>query len=327
MPFLHPPTFRKSLHHFNLQSAPSDSPSAGQPTAPKIGNPLLLLAFLALTARFHPGLVSYHSPQTRPTNPLVASEYYAAAAKSRLFGGSGEFLRSPNLERVQATLMLGLHEWGMCRGYSAWILVGDAVRAAQALGLQFEHDLDDMPQARSMALNTEAKHLGINPDAPGSKIAAMRGEAFVEQEVKRRTFWSCFIMDRYLSSGKYRPQILTVQDLRIQLPSSDRAFLFGEKVKTEILSKEIDDLASKSEVHGEQMTVTSRGSHEHGISHPSPSVGGQARDERDNARWEVGTSEGALSRFIKALDLYGRIVKWSCAGGRRCAKLKCGPSW
>lgn len=183
--------------------------------------------------------------------------------------------------------------------------------------MQFENDLDDMPQARSMALSTEAKHLGLNPETAGSKLAAVRGEAFIEQEVKRRTFWSCFIMDRYLSSGKYRPQILTVHELRIQLPSSDRAFLFGEKVRTELLSKEIDDLASRSEAQGEQMTIASRGAHEYSHSHPSPSLGAPQRDEREGLRWEVGTSEGVISRFIKALDLYGRIVKWSCAGGRR----------
>jgi hypothetical protein len=44
------------------------------------------------------------------------------------------------------------------------------------------------------------------------------------------------------------------------------------------------------------------------------------RNDEKNGRWEIGADEGVLTRFIKALDLYGSIVKWSCAGGRRYVK-------
>ena len=227
--------------------------------------------------------------------------------------------------------MLGLHEWGMCQGAKAWISIGVAVRSAQVLGLQFEQELDDMPLSRSLALNTEAHHLGINPDRRGPRSMLDKGDAFIEQEIRRRTFWSCFIMDRYLSSGKYRPSMLNVKDLRIQLPSSERAFLFGEKVRTLMLGEELDEVAGRAEVQSQRqasvMLGTRSGDRERSHENGDRAGGSYAnhsdermRNDEKNGRWEIGADEGVLTRFIKALDLYGSIVKWSCAGGRRYVK-------
>jgi hypothetical protein len=201
--------------------------------------------------------------------------------------------------------MLGLHDWGMCQGLKAWISIGVAIRSAQVLGLQFEQEFDDMPLARSLALSDEIRHMGVSPDRLGrSTMLNNKGGEFIEQEMRRRTFWSCFIMDRYLSSGKYRPSMLNVQDLRIQLPSSERAFLFGEKVRTALLGGDVEG--------------TGRGQTRNQL---KDSYG---RVTDDNARLEGGEDEGALSCFIRALDFYGTIVKWSCAGGRRQEKH---PPW
>jgi hypothetical protein len=224
--------------------------------------------------------------------------------------------------------MLGLHDWGMCQGVKAWIAVGIAVRSAQILGLQFEQDLDDMPLARSTALVNEAQHLkgvGIRTDRSEIRSGLSKGDAFIEQEIRRRTFWSCFIMDRYLSSGKYRPSMLNVQDLRIQLPSSERAFLFGEKVRTLMLGEEVNGNAGWAEVQSQRQAPVRLGiwsgdrerSHGPGSHSYGNHAMDQARESEENGRWEVGADEGVLSRFIKTLDLYSSIVKWSCSGGRR----------
>ncbi|KAK7624233.1 fungal-specific transcription factor domain-containing protein [Phyllosticta citricarpa] len=295
LPFLHPPTFLKSLRQSSLQGATppgfGESNSASLPAL----SPPLLLAFLALTARSYPQLVAHHSPSSAKQNPLIAAEYYASACRANL---DRKDEGSPDLQRVQALLMLGLHEWGMCRGSKAWIAVGMAIRSAQLLGLQHETELDDMLQARSAGLET-----------------------------KRRTFWSCFIMDRFLSSGKYRPQMLNVSDLRIQLPCSERAFLFGEKVKTLMLGEEAQDVASRSQLHTQRKASTMLGS-KHGSPNGGTPVSSDrsafGKDEDEDSRWEVGGDEGILSRYVKVLDLYGRIVKWSCSGGRRREQF---PPW
>jgi hypothetical protein len=283
---------------------------------------MLLLALLTLTARFHPELTTYYSPPSpaRPTNPLVASEYYAAALRLTMAGDSGEHLAQPSLERIQALLMLGLHEWGMCRGVKAWIYVGVAVRMAQAYGLEFENDLDDEPSALSSALSSEASHMGIDPYRRGSRPAmTSTGESFVNQEMKRRTFWSCFILDRYLSSGKYRPQMVNVKDLRIQLPSSEQAFLFGERVRTKTLNEEIDEEYEKAKArsHGRGTPIMVQRADDAGPAH----LDRRDLDKNDEikGRWEIGEEQGLLSRVVKIIELWGRVAKWSCAGGRRFA--------
>ncbi|EKG19574.1 hypothetical protein MPH_03438 [Macrophomina phaseolina MS6] len=322
-PFLHPPTFLKPLRQTSLQSPNAgfgDSTGASLPAL----SPLLLLAFLALTSRFHPQLVAYHSTSGSKQSPQIAAEYYASACRSRIAGMYGVDPGVPDLQRIQAMLMLGLHEWGSCQGSKAWVTVGIAIRGAQLLGLQFESDLDDMPLARSTAMVEEARHLGVSLHQRESAISG-KGDAFIEQETRRRTFWSCFIMDRYLSSGKYRPQMLNIQDLRIQLPCSERAFLFGENVKTLMLGEEAHDVAGRAQIQHQRKTSVMLGSKSGSPNGGTPvssdrspiTATGFGREDDEDGRWELGSDEGILSRYIKVLDLYGRIVKWSCSGGRR----------
>jgi len=293
-------------------------------------HPLLLLGFLTLTARFHPQLVAHHSPSssTRPSNPLIASEYYAAALRARMTGTFGEGLGHPHLARAQALAMIAMHEWGNCEGAKAFISLGVAVRYAQLLGLQYQDDLDDEPQARSLAVSPNlSRSKGIDHEVAGLG-SGDDGDAFIEQEIRRRTFWSCFILDRYLSSGKHRPQMLRISDLRLQLPSSDRAFLFGVKVRTPLLTEDLDDGEARAGIQASRrislLLAESNGDAHHGAGHSASSPGsyrnqesGHDADESREVRWETGPNEGAVSRYIKAIELYGRIAHWSCAGGRR----------
>lgn len=208
--------------------------------------------------------------------------------------------------------MLALHEWGMCRGSKSWIMVGGAVRSAQILGMQVEEELDDMPLALSTALSVEARYMGLPKGQRGTGPAPSECEAFIEQEIRRRTFWSCFIMDRYLSSGKYRPQILYAADIRVQLPSSERAFLFGEKVRTHLLYDEEDDAIRKLDQRSPHQASARPGS-----AYGQDKGGTHGREDEAPGKWEVGSDESTISRYIRVLNLYGKIVKWSCGGGRR----------
>ncbi|KAF2085156.1 hypothetical protein K490DRAFT_75397 [Saccharata proteae CBS 121410] len=317
IPFLHPPTFLKPLRQTSVQAIAGFGESeASLPALPSV----LLLAFLALTARFHPQLVAYHSPASsqRPSNPLIASEYYASACRARLAGHSGADGELTEMARTQALLMLGLHEWGMCNGTKAWLAVGVAIRSAQMLGLQFEAELDNQPFARSVALTEEASHLGVNL-ARRNSVVTRKEDELVEVETKRRIFWSCFILDRYLSSGKYRPQMLHASELKVQLPCSDRAFLFGEKVKTSMIGEGVNDVAGRAQLRN-QRKLSIMLAPKHGSPNgDAPSNFGPEihPKESDDARWEVGADEGVLSRYIKVLDLYGKIMQWSVGGGRR----------
>lgn len=299
-------------------------PGMSKPSTLPPAHPLLLLGFLTLTARFHPQLVAHHSPPSsnRPSNPLVASEYYASALKARISGNSGDGLGQASLARVQAMVMIAIHEWGHCEGSKAFISVGVAIRYAQLLGLEYQDDLDDEPQARSIP---------FKPGFPQSYEAERKlsddSDAFIEQEIRRRTFWACFILDRYMSNGKHRPQMLRISDLRVQLPVSERAFLFGDRVRTQILTEDLDDVDPRTGIQTSRRTSLLLGTNGDARRSPgqSTSTPGSYREpdmDRDGVtskegRWEIGPSEGLVSWYIKAIDLYGKITRWSCAGGRR----------
>jgi hypothetical protein len=341
LPFLHPPTFLKPLRKtVALQSsADASSSSAGlnsvRPERPS--SPVVLLGLLTLTARFHPELAAYHSPPSpnRPTNPMAASEYYAKALRGHFAGPSGENIGLISLESIQAALMLSLYEWGMCRGVKSWVYGGMATRMAQALGLQFEQDLDDEPLALSSALTAEAQHLGVSTDRRNTRQPPLSpGEAFIHQETRRRTFWSCFLLDRYLSSGKYRPQMLDIKDIRVQLPSSEQAFLFGERVRTKLLGEERDEVAGREDLQLQRRASVLLDEKKNGHAQDgnrdasrdgtrrrrepeNVSKGRGGKDDEDKGRWEVGQDEGVQSRVIKIIEIWGRIAKWSCSGGRR----------
>ncbi|PMD60230.1 uncharacterized protein K444DRAFT_629630 [Hyaloscypha bicolor E] len=94
-------------------------------------------------------------------------------------------------------------------------------------------------------------------------------------------------MDRMLAAGKYTPTMMAVNNLRVQLPCSDDQFLFVHNVQTPFLNS--DWLKPK---YAEQ--------------HPSIN------------------DDGVLSRYIRLAEIFGRLSKWSYAGGRRTEKH---PPW
>ncbi|KAL4917516.1 fungal-specific transcription factor domain-containing protein [Aspergillus aurantiobrunneus] len=349
LPFIHPASFMGQIRQLSgSQSSPSastnnastvipnpqDPPRDQIPNSSAPPNPLIPLGVLALTARFHPQLAAYHSPSSpgSPPNPLIASEFYATALRSRLAGVDGASLAVPDLTRVQALLMLALHEWGMCRGKSAWLYVGMAIRLSQAMGLPFELENDvfsrDVP--RSPVLKMEADMFGI-PRRPEQK--EQTSDDVIAQETKRRTFWACFILDRSLSSGKYRPRTIRVKELGIQLPS-DNAFAFGERVRTSRLSDPVGRRPQSFSSQGVQIPSIrqSIGGFDHeklvhngSDNRPWSPVSRRkdsAEDEID--RWEIGAEESVLSRAVRIIRVWGSIAKWSCAGGRRNEQL---PPW
>ncbi|WEW57745.1 hypothetical protein PRK78_003212 [Emydomyces testavorans] len=330
LPFLHPTTFLSQIRQFAANPTPTDVRSASghsQSPAPRAEvSPLILLGLLTLTARFHPQLTQHHSSSsnTNPCNPLSASEFYANALRARLVGNDGADFASTDINRVQGLLMLGLHEWGMCRGKSAWIYVGMAIRLAQAMGLSFEADNDQFLRRGSIQSGLDQKE--------------QSSDDVIEQEIRRRTFWSCFIMDRCLSGGKYRPRMVKVQDVGIQLPS-DNAFAFGERVRTSRLSENAGNRRSQSFEPlrampipglrqniglGDDLKLRANGSV---LSDPKQWSNASHRSDGAESgidRWEVGAEECVLSRLIRIIRIWGSIAKWSCSGGRRVEQC---PPW
>ena len=342
LPFLHPATFLGQIRQLSTPAPPTPVQIDGQEAVRNstskadLSSSLIPLGVLTLTARFHSPLVAFHSPPSpgHPSNPLTASEFYATALRSRLAGLDGASLAAPDLARIQALLMLALHEWGMCRGKSAWLYVGMAIRLAQSIGLPFELENEFPPRdfnRLSPGLRTEIDHFGLPRRGEPKEQTS---DDIIAQETKRRTFWACFILDRCLSSGKYRPRMIDVKDLGIQLPS-DNAFAFGERVRTARLNEPTVRRPQSFGAQGVQIPSI-RQSLGFGDEKLPPSNGtpdGKAwspisrrkdSSEEEVDRWEVGAEESVLSRVIRIIRIWGSITKWSCAGGRRTEQY---PPW
>ncbi|KAL0944487.1 C6 transcription factor [Colletotrichum truncatum] len=221
LPFLHLPTLKGVIHDKEVKKPSADIN-------------LVLLGILALTARFQPELVKYVAHQVydkvagpksrgahpRP-DPSAASEYFANALTAAL-GPLESALTSASVVRVQAFLMLGLYKWSQPNGgLAAWMYVGVAIRMAQGLKLGFG---DRTPRGK----RGSRPHRSI-------KSAQLPTESWKDQEIRRRTMFSCLIMDRLLSCGAERVSMVRSDDLQIQLPCTEHAFDLGRAVYTGFL--------------------------------------------------------------------------------------------
>ncbi|KAI1014233.1 hypothetical protein LB504_008742 [Fusarium proliferatum] len=220
LPFLHLPSMKEKM-----------SSGSGQEKEVSSELNLVLLGILMLTARFHPDLVRYvtHLPSqnssgSRPSTsktkpgPLYASDFFATALTTAL-GPLRTVMDTLTIERIQCLLMLGLFEWSQENKSSAWMYLGVAIRMAKLMRLE----QDD----RRMAI--------LENQAPDTKRFKKSPEIAIIRETRRRTMYSCFILDRLMSCGSERPLSIAVESMLIQLPCSEMAFDLSLQVYTGFL--------------------------------------------------------------------------------------------
>ncbi|KAK1140353.1 hypothetical protein N8T08_010409 [Aspergillus melleus] len=214
--------------------------------------PALILAVCAVSARF-----STH-PQINSDPPFLRGENWANPAAAIAMSRHDE----PNITILTVFLLLGLHEFGTCHGGRSWSFGGQALRMAYALQLHRELEYDPL-----MSQN----------NANGSQLS------FTDREIRRRTMWACFLMDRYNSSGSQRPPIGNERFLQIQLPMKEPNFQMEIPGPTEDLDGNIPN--------------------------PVPEDAGQLSNARENM--------GVSAYIIRAVVIWGRIVDYLNLGGKR----------
>lgn len=153
------------------------------------------------------------------------------------------------------------------------------------MGLSSEETYANIGKPSSVS-KEELELLGVKQKMPeaGPKPELHASVNTTTWEIKRRIMWSCFILDRYLSFGRSRPQMIA-ETLYIQLPCSDVDFQFCRNVKTEFLYPDADVPQDDDIVLARQFA-------------------------------QVG-STSILSIYIRLVEIWGRFSKWSCTGGRR----------
>jgi hypothetical protein len=225
--------------------------------------PVLILAVCAISARF-----SNH-PQLQGEPAFLRGEDWAAPAREIAL----KRYDSPNITILIVYLLLGLNEFGTCQGGRSWMLGGMAQRMVFVLQLHKDRDRSHHPSQS----NDETTNMSPT-----------------EREIRRRVMWSCFLMDRFNSSGTDRPICIPEECIAVPLPVKERLFL----LEVEGITETIDGKVPSSSV-ASMMDTTGRSM---------------------NAASNMSTS----AYLIRLVAIWGRIVKYFNLGGREAAKL---PMW
>ncbi|SLM37332.1 c6 transcription factor protein [Lasallia pustulata] len=212
--------------------------------------PVLLLAVCAVAARF-----STH-PQVSTEPAFLRGECWAAPARDIALRRYDE----PNITILTVLLILGLHEFGTCQGGRSWMLGGMAMRMAYALQLHRELDHDPL----------------------GHKSGKDAELSFTDREIRRRTMWACFLMDRFNSSGTERPTFANEENIKVQLPIKESHFQMDIPGVTENLDGAVPNAVSPD--------------------------GEQASNPQENM--------GVAAFMIRIIAIWGRVIKYLNLGGK-----------
>ncbi|EME49353.1 hypothetical protein DOTSEDRAFT_117283, partial [Dothistroma septosporum NZE10] len=230
---------------YHLLHKPSFMRKLAQGTVP----PVLMLAVCAISARF-----SSH-PAVRTEPAFLRGETWASAARDIAL----RRYDTPNITILICYIILGLHEFGTCQGGRSWMFGGMAQRMAYAL--QLHKDLDHDPKER-----TQEKH----------------ELTFTDREIRRRTMWSCFLMDRFNSSGTDRPIFVGEQYIRAQLPIKESFYQLEITGPTEDLDGNVPN--------------------------PVQAGTGQMSDAKDNM--------GVAAYLVRLVSIYGELIAYLNMGGK-----------
>ncbi|GJC86705.1 putative transcriptional regulatory protein C1327.01c [Colletotrichum liriopes] len=211
--------------------------------------PVLILSVCAIAARF-----SSHPKLNNSSPNFLRGEEWASHARD-ICTRRYEW---PNITILTCLLILGLHEFGTCHGGRSWALGGQAIRMAFAL--QLHKDLDHDPLNRN-----------------GSSQLS-----FIDREIRRRTMWACFLMDRFNSSGTERPTFVREETIDIPLPIKEKYFQLDMPAPTETLKGKVP--------------------------HPVSAEDGQMADAKDNM--------GVAAHMIKTIALWGKVINYINQGGK-----------
>ncbi|KAL7623307.1 hypothetical protein AAE478_006988 [Parahypoxylon ruwenzoriense] len=125
--------------------------------------------------------IRYTPHPTGYQSAVKLSEHYAARSRSEIDTDE------PSIDALQALLLLATAFTAAGKGKKAYMLLTNAIGMAMALELHREVGL----QARITA---------------------------VEREMRRRLFWTCYLLDRFMACGSKRPCLIGDKTILLRLP-------------------------------------------------------------------------------------------------------------
>ena len=125
-------------------------------------------------------------------------------------------------------------------------------------------------------------HRELDHDPLGRKTENKSELSFTDREIRRRTMWACFLMDRFTSSGTERPMFADEDIIKVQLPVKESSF--------------------QMEIPGPTESLDGR------VPNPVKSDTGQLSDPQGNM--------GVAAYMIRIIALWGRVIKYLNMGGK-----------
>ncbi|KDR77152.1 hypothetical protein GALMADRAFT_246384 [Galerina marginata CBS 339.88] len=198
-PIIHKQTFMESYKALTHPESPQ-SPDRDAQTGPDNASPfnrarkrvptILLLAIFALASRYD------ENSSPHPSDPAVmwsAGDEYLDQAKVMLDSSYS----SSRPSTCQALLLMGYREIGIGAMAQAWTYIGMAIRMAQ--------------------------DLGMHRSADGWERVDLGGRLFNELVLneRKRIWYGCIIMDKYVSTYIGRPLMIFEWDFDTALPNAD----------------------------------------------------------------------------------------------------------
>ncbi|EGO26654.1 hypothetical protein SERLADRAFT_414597 [Serpula lacrymans var. lacrymans S7.9] len=198
-PILHKAAFFETFRNGGRTGETPESPASDGQTSTSPSpflrqrrriSPVLLLTMCAIAARYSSSSGS-HVPPPEDPSMWTAGDEYLNSAKVIL----DSTYASSRPSTCQALLLMGYREIGIGAMAQAWVYTGMAVRMAQ--------------------------DLGMHRSADGWARVGLGGRLFSEWELqeRRRIWYACVILDKYVSTYIGRPLAIFEKDFDTQLPS------------------------------------------------------------------------------------------------------------
>jgi hypothetical protein len=185
-------------------------------------SPILVYAMCSVSARYS------KNPSIIREPPYKSGEPFASVAINNYLFDTFDV---PSVEHVQALILLTKHMYGIGKGPRAWMFTGMAVRMAQELGL---HKVDEA----------------------GSKSPKSSEILFIQKEIRRRTFWSCFLLDRFAACALGRPTLIDEEDCDLRLPCHEEIWNLEHPFESPLIGEYFKDDQIK---HDARLTLTNNG--------------------------------------------------------------------
>ncbi|KAI4133648.1 MAG: hypothetical protein LQ347_002110, partial [Umbilicaria vellea] len=125
-------------------------------------------------------------------------------------------------------------------------------------------------------------HRELDHDPLGQSSGKDGELSFTDREIRRRTMWACFLMDRFNSSGTERPTFANEENIKVQLPIKESHFQMEIPGATE----DLDGV----------------------VLNPVSPNGEQASSPQENM--------GVAAFIVRIIAIWGRVIKYLNLGGK-----------